>query len=212
MRTTRSRNHACEHHGVGNTHANSREQEPNVDRGQKPQHPLQVGHTISTAGRNHNEHLIKCAMLEINKIGPFAIGDLTRTTVADVVINQKAPMVVSEVVDGITNYAVIAQRDLKILCVGCFKPGMTLTDDRRCRTCSSFVNHWDNTNSERRLNCKPANETIEEVANTCPGVILAFDNTDPVEISNDVILDDVNRRNLTALVVENANNWTFPKL
>jgi len=70
-------------------------------------------------------------MSEFNKLGPFAIGDLNREIVAGVVVDQNAPMVVSQVMDRDASYqhAVVAQRDLKILCVGCFKDGMTLEDN-----------------------------------------------------------------------------------
>ena len=60
---------------------------------------------------------------------------------ADVVVNQCAPLIAKQVVDGVPSYAVISNRDnLKVLWVGCFKEGMTLTDDSRCKTCSSLLN------------------------------------------------------------------------
>ena len=44
---------------------------------------------------------------------------------ADVVINQHAPMMARQVIDGMPHYAVVFNRDnLKLLCVGCFKAGM----------------------------------------------------------------------------------------
>ena len=62
-------------------------------------------------------------MSEINKLGPFDISKLNCKIVADVVVNNGALMVVSQVIDGKTTCAVIALRDLKIVCADCFKDG-----------------------------------------------------------------------------------------
>lgn len=97
-------------------------------------------------------------MSKINKLGPFPIETLPRATVVDVVYNKRMPMVVSgKRKDGAVGYAVIATKDLQIVCVGCFKDGMDLTDDWRCKTCSSFDKHWATTKDKkvRHKHCAP---------------------------------------------------------
>ena len=43
-----------------------------------------------------------------------------------------------------TDYDVIPKnKDLRIVCAGCFRDGMTLADDSRAKKCASFVKHWD---------------------------------------------------------------------
>jgi len=97
---------------------------------------------------------------ETDGLGPFDVHSLKCNVVADVVIDQKAPMVVLEVNgDGETVHAVVTQKDLRIVCVGCFKEGMTLLDASCCRKCSGFVKH---------PGCKGGTET--SAASTCVGV------------------------------------------
>jgi len=144
----RSRNQAC----------GSTEQEPCMREhgaGTK-QEPCMQKHRAGTTNMKSQDRNKDCVftnfmMSETNKLGPFSIGDLNREIVADVVIDHNAPMVVSQDVNGIASCAAIAQRDLKILCVGCFRDGMTLEDNSWCRTCSGFVEHCDKKNSECRL-------------------------------------------------------------
>ena len=89
---------------------------------------------------------------ETDGLGPFDVHSLKRSVVADVAIDQKAPMVVSEVNgDGETVCAVVTQKDLRIVCVGCFNEGMTLLDTSCCRKCSSFVKRWDATEGRTEM-------------------------------------------------------------
>jgi len=107
-------------------------------------------------------HEKKDTMSEINGLGPFDVHSLKRDVVADMAIDQKAPMmVVSEVNgDGETVRAVVTQKDLRIVCVGCFKEGMTRLDASRCSKRSSFVKHWDATEGR----------TETSAVSTCVGV------------------------------------------
>ena len=144
----RSRNQACgstEQEPCMREHGAGTKQEPCMQK-----HRAGTTHTKSQ-GRNNDCVFTNFMMSEMNKLGPFSIGDLNREIVADVVIDHNAPMVVSQDVNGIASCAAIAQRDLKILCVGCFRDGMTLEDNSWCRTCSGFVEHCDKKNSECRL-------------------------------------------------------------
>jgi len=81
------------------------------------------------------------------ELGPFDTATLSRNVAADVVVNQHAPVIAKQVVDGVPHCAVVSNRDnLKLLCAGCFEEGVTLTDDSRCRTCTGFVKHWTTKN------------------------------------------------------------------
>ena len=78
-----------------------------------------------------------------NGTGPFDIKSVTKEMVAGIVVDQEIPLIVFETRGEKTHYAVIARnKDLRIVCAGCFREGMTLADDSRARKCSSFVKHW----------------------------------------------------------------------
>jgi hypothetical protein len=175
------------------------------------------------------------ASTTLTKLGPFDIATLSREVVADVVINQRAPMIARQVIDGMPRYAIISNRDnLKLVCVGCFKEGMTLADDSRCRTCTSFVKHWTTKDGIRNWKCKPTEETIEEVAKTCPEVELDFGGggvdawtTDDLvmelkrrnaieealkAVTDDDILGELKKRELTDCVIEDASEEDLAKV
>lgn len=134
---------------------------------------------------------------DINGLGPFDIKSLTMAVVADVVVNQRAPMVVSEVSPvGHINYAVIANSNTKLVCSGCFKEGMTLMDTSRCRMCSSFVKHWNTKDGVRRSKCTNTPEDIDEVALTCPKISFGFGTgtVQVTDVSTDVLIEELRKR------------------
>jgi len=70
-------------------------------------HRAGTTHTKSQ-GRNNDCVFTNFMMSEMNKLGPFSIGDLNREIVADVVIDHNAPMMVSQDVNRIASCAAIA--------------------------------------------------------------------------------------------------------
>ena len=147
---------------------------------------------------------------EINGLGPFDIKSLTMAVVADVVVKQRAPMVVSEVnAVGHTDYAVIANSNVKVVCPGCFKEGMTLMDSSRCRMCSSFVKHWNTKDGERRVKCAPTPVHAAVVADAYEGYKVKIRgggvSNDLTLLSDDAVLAEVEKRQLTKEVVRTAD-------
>jgi len=106
------------------------------------------------------------------------------------------PVIAKQVVGWVPHCAVASHRDsLKLFCAGCFKEGMTLADDSRCRTCSGFVKHWMTKNGERNWKCKPAKETIQEVAKACSEVVLDFGGSDISGWKTDDLTMELKHRN-----------------
>ena len=68
-----------------------------------------------------------------------------------------------------TRFAVLAppNKDLRVICAGCFTPGMSLFDDSKCKKVSSFAQHWDTRQGkdgrrERKECCKSVGyDTLE---------------------------------------------------
>ena len=110
------------------------------------------------------------ASTSIKHLGPYDIKDLSLEMVTDVCVNKGMPMVVRETVgDDEIKYAVVAKdKSLSVVCAGCFKEGMTLQDNSRCRVTSSHVKHWDKfQGGERKRKCNGVQD-IQEVAESCP--------------------------------------------
>jgi hypothetical protein len=53
-------------------------------------------------------------------------------------------------------------KDLRIVCAGCFVPGMSLYDDSKCKRVSSFCQHLDLYKGERKTSCKAIGENTLE--------------------------------------------------
>lgn len=164
--------------------------------------------------------------MRFTNLGPFSLKDITRDAVADVVVNKGTPIIVTEgtptdTVAGIEfdtsnpRYAVVATKDLKIICAGCFKDGMTMSDTSRCRTCSSFVRHWDNKAGERKMKCN-ADRSIADVALTCPPVELDLnasicqDNQEG--ITDDALLTLIHDRGLQEAVIARTEPKKLSKI
>jgi len=65
------------------------------------------------------------------------------------------PVIVRQMMpNGVTVCAVLARKDIKIACVGCFRHNMLIRDATRCKKCWSFVKHMDMKHGVRRLKCK----------------------------------------------------------
>lgn len=97
----------------------------------------------------------------VHHLGPYEVDDVTVPMLNDLVVRQKVPIIVHQEVQtrgGINEsvYAVLATKDLKIVCSQCFTRDMVITDSSRCKTCSSFVKHWEyrKDSNFRKKGCK----------------------------------------------------------
>lgn len=163
--------------------------------------------------------------MRFTNLGPFNLKDVTRDAVADVVVNKGAPIIVTEGTPIATavglefdtsnpRYAVVASKDLRIICAGCFKDGMTMSDTSRCRTCSSFVRHWDNKAGERKMKCN-TDRSIADVALTCPPVELdltASIHQDVQGITNAELLALIHERGLEEAVIAGTTPKTLSQI
>jgi len=79
----------------------------------------------------------------LNHLGPHEINDVHDDTLGMVQFDG-VPVVIKQVMaNGVTAYAVLARNDVRIVRVGCFKRDKLVSDSTRCKTCASFVKHWD---------------------------------------------------------------------
>ena len=111
-------------------------------------------------------------------VGPFTVEAVDDYVRAKLVVEQKVPITLYEERDGEPRYAILAPpgKDLRIVCVGCFQPGMTLFDDSRCKKISSYCQHWDMNKGLglRRNECK-TNDTLQD----CIARAKNYDETEP---------------------------------
>jgi hypothetical protein len=73
-------------------------------------------------------------------LGPHPVSMVTDFVRARLVTQAEVPVILH---DG-QRYAVLAppNNNLRVICAGCFKPGMSLLDDSRSKKVSSFSQHW----------------------------------------------------------------------
>ena len=85
-------------------------------------------------------------------LGPFPVSAITDRVRGVLVAQQGLPIILK---DGV-RFAVLAppNKDLRIVCAGCFTPGMSLFDDSKCKKISSFSQHWDTRKGDRKECCK----------------------------------------------------------
>jgi len=92
--------------------------------------------------------------LALDHLGPYKIKDVNNGVLGMVQFDG-APVVVKQAMaNGVADCAVLARKDVRLACVGCFKRDMRIADGTRCKMCSSFVKHWDTKDNVRRLACK----------------------------------------------------------
>ena len=115
--------------------------------------------------------------MDLATLGPFDVEAVDDDILGDVVYNQGVPIIVKQLIDDKTKYAVVAKnRELRIICAGCFKRDMSLADDSRCKKVCSFLKHWDNKDGLRRQKCKNVgNEGIATVARNAMERTIAVD-------------------------------------
>ena len=113
-------------------------------------------------------------------------------------IDQGIPIVIQQDVRDTMEFAVLAKKEVRIACTGCFHPSMRISDATRCKKCASFVRHWEKKDGVRRpLQCKEPNLTHEAAA--CEMVTLTPPRP-PKEIKDIPdcdVLEGVKNRNLT---------------
>lgn len=147
----------------------------------------------------------------LKTLGPFDVGEVDDGILSDVVYNQGVPIIVKQNVNGVTKFAVVAKdRELRIVCAGCFSRTMNLANNSRCRTVCSFVKHWDKKDGERRQKCMNfEDQDIETKAENTGKVILDFtvpsSSGVPALLENatdDEIFSEIKRRGLERHVAE----------
>jgi hypothetical protein len=95
-------------------------------------------------------------------VGPFKVSDVTNYVRGDLVAKQKVPIMLEQK----GRYAILAppgKKELWIICVGCFEPGMSLNDDRKCKKISLYCQHWEGVNKSK-FTC---NATGEDTLEAC---------------------------------------------
>jgi len=77
-------------------------------------------------------------MATLSKLGPFTVDEVNEPILTMVAV-KKVPIILCED----DRYAILVppDRETRLVCAGCFKPGMTLKDDGRCRAIISFFHH-----------------------------------------------------------------------
>lgn len=66
----------------------------------------------------------------LRTLGPFDVSDVDDDVLGDVVYNQGVPIIVKQEINNETKFDVVAKnRELRVVCVGCFKRDMSLADD-----------------------------------------------------------------------------------
>jgi Holliday junction resolvase len=100
--------------------------------------------------------------------GPFKVSDITDYVRGNLVAQQRVPITIEQK----GRYAILAPpgKDLRIICVGCFEPGMSLNDDRKCKKISSYCQHVEGV-KKGKITCNATEEdTLEACMARCAGV------------------------------------------
>jgi hypothetical protein len=88
-------------------------------------------------------------------VGPFPIAAVDDYVIAKLVAEEGVPITLHKERDSAERYAILAPpgKDMRVVCVGCFHPEMTLFNDSRCKKVSSYCQHWDMNKGARRNEC-----------------------------------------------------------
>jgi hypothetical protein len=126
--------------------------------------------------------------MEQSILGPHTVSAVDDYVRGRIVAQGKVPVILK---DG-QRYAILAPpgKDLRVVCAGCFVPGMSLFDDSKCKKVSLFSQHWDLKKGERKECCKAIG------ANTLEACIHRLDEQGIAMIENiDSLLEDAARNN-----------------
>jgi hypothetical protein len=112
--------------------------------------------------------------------GPFKVSDITDFVRGDLVAKQGVPITLEQK----GRYAILAPpgKDLRIVCVGCFEPGMSLNDDRKCKKVSSYCQHWEGV-KKGKFTC---NTIGEDTLEACTGRLQSVGTLEEPTVDQDV--------------------------
>jgi hypothetical protein len=129
----------------------------------------------------------------------FKIKDLKKEQVASLVFNKGMPLIVEqEFDDGEKMYAVVAKdNSLRVICATCFKEGMSLRDESRCRLCSSFSKHFEMKDGQRKKKCTGE---VAAIADKCLDIVVP-------DLSSDAdLVEEVEKRGLAKFIAERLSD------
>lgn len=154
------------------------------------------------------------AMVSIEHLGPYEVEDVTDNMINMVRINDAPIIIQQRLGDGTRNYAVLATKQVKIACIGCFKRDMLITDCTRVKKCSSFVKHWDTKKGLRCQTCKGDGDFMDVDPASCKLVCVnPAPKVDKATVLHDLtdieLLDAVKARKLEGDVAEEMRDEEF---
>ena len=152
--------------------------------------------------------------MDLATLGPFDVEAVDDDIMGDVVYNQGVPIIVKQMIDDKTKYAVVAKnRELRIICAGCFKRDMSLADDSRCKKVCSFVKHCNTKDGQRRQKCKNVgDDSIETLARNAMGMTVAVDR--PVDdrfvgVETADLIEELKKREAVTDVLKDVEETDF---
>jgi hypothetical protein len=154
---------------------------------------------------------LTCAKTKPSKtmVGPFPVTAVDDYVRAKLVAEDQVPITLyEEKDDGTERYAILAPpgKEMRVVCVGCFQPGMSLFDDSRCKKISSYCQHWDNKNGERRDKCKAISPNT---LNDCEERLDNNDGDDDVHYDDGVDLSSVDSGDLMRELMKRESDFEF---
>lgn len=177
---------------------------------------------------------IETGAIRLCGLGPFNTTDLTPAVVADVAIRKRIPMIVQQNIDGETLYGVVTHNPygsgpnqgdgLKVICAGCWRTGLSLKDDRYCKTFSSYLRHWNGKKDADGIpvrNFKCCNPLMEVLATKSNGTDIQMDchdgdgagtDNDIRDLTDEQLLYEAKRRNLENNIVAEMDTHELAKL
>jgi len=146
-------------------------------------------------------------VVTLEHFGPYDAKDVNHDMLHAVRFEGTPVIVRQTMPNGVTVYAVLARKDIKIACVGCFRHDMLITDATRCKKCSSFVKHMDMKHGVRRLQCKDDGEANHVSAPDAVEVRVPVTKDSILEgLTDTELLDAVKSRQLGSYVVEEMSD------
>jgi hypothetical protein len=91
------------------------------------------------------------------KVGRFQCANVSDYTLANTVCHDNIPVILYEVIKhedtGVIEekYAVLAppHKDLRVVCAGCYKPGLSLFHPGQCVSCRTFATHFETVEGDK---------------------------------------------------------------
>ena len=143
----------------------------------------------------------------IPHLGPYTIADVTDAMLQNLVCGQQKPLIIKQAhpASGGTLYAVLATKDVRMVCAGCFRRDMLITDATRCKKCASFVKHFDTKDGVRRRLCKEDGDVNHLPAN-CTEVVIKDSDVEPSVLDDVKLLWMVKQRDLVGRLIDSLND------